>query len=297
MEDRKVSTPWVPPPGTRHVHEPTSLPFTPGEPFTADSPDPYPEFNFISQAITKRVIFKDGEDGADDHDYDSDEEPPEYLEDDEGSDTMTDLADVEITRFGSNEDLHSPAFTDPPTSPSDVQTFKSDSINKDIPLNEVWDASIINLLPIQPYGPGSKGRFNDQDLVKLRPLVADTVVDNPPPEPPVPPGLGGPCSTPPSPLKPTLVLHVEPRDFALPPLVPRRRSHQPSRYSMSDTTSSLSFTPQRTRHIVNGTGVLFKVKVWMSRLWPPKSRKIQQLKRLSVLGWCSPAVAFYYWTS
>ncbi|KAF8884739.1 kinase-like domain-containing protein [Gymnopilus junonius] len=246
---------WVPPSGLSS--------FTPGEPFSMDHPDPYPEFNFISQQVVDRFTVRHN--AEDHHDYFADEELLNYWQDDEMSDTITDLDDAEIVRFGSYEDLHGPTGIGPPSSPSDVQTLRSISVNEDTPLKEAWDISVVNEPSARPYGPGPKQWFIAQDLVSLRPFIAEIEVDDPATKPPAHPGLGVQRSTP-SLLKPAV-------DIPL-----------PLEQSMSCTTSSSSSPPQRTKHVINGRGVLFKVKVWMSRLWPPKSRKTDQLKRLSLLG-------------
>ncbi|KAF8877649.1 kinase-like domain-containing protein [Gymnopilus junonius] len=280
MEQRKVTPPWVPPSGVSHVHEPSSPPFTPGEPFSMDHPDPYPEFNFISQQVVDRLTVRHN--AEDHHDYFADEELLNYWQDDEMSDTITDLDDAEIVRFGSYEDLHGPTGIGPPSSPSDVQTLRSISVNEDTPLKEAWHISVVNEPSARPYGPGPKQWFIAQDLVSLRPFIAEIEVDDPATKPPAHPGLGVQRSTP-SLLKPAVDIPLG-HNIYLPPLIPCRRVYQPLEQSMSCTTSSSSSPPQRTKHVINGRGVLFKVKVWMSRLWPPKSRKTDQLKRLSLLG-------------
>ncbi|KDR66583.1 hypothetical protein GALMADRAFT_232442 [Galerina marginata CBS 339.88] len=267
MEERKISPPWIPEYEVCHVYEATAPVFTPGQPFLDPDTDPLPEFNFLSKEAARTVIFHDG--------YDSDE-------DSDLSDTVT---DVEIMQMGSYEDLvifdAPPALRNTQEDSHDTLTLGSDSLNEDVPLKEAWDITLVNQLPTKPHGPGPKRWLHAQDLLKLRPLkplVANINVV-------VPTSHSFAEELRSTPSKPAFDIVVEPHVSTAPrhqlqvepgvePIVEPNLNPNPRHDSI----------PQQSTHIVNGTGLLFKVKVWMSKLWTPKPKKPLRPERLSLLS-------------
>lgn len=253
MEERKIPPPWVPQSEVSHVYEPTTPNFEPGIPYAGENSDPYPEFNYISEEAAIRFAIHSEDE------YDSD-------------DSDVTVTDVEIMRIGSYEDFsfgREPSST--PTTPDrfahdlGVEVLKSDPVIDGASVEQGWDLTVISPPSMKPCGPGPKLWLQPQDLFKLSSIFA------PPAEPtisapPVAPLFS--LATPTVSVDFKLCLSTLPHCLALepPPVLPP------------------PLPPQQSTHVVNGTGTLFKLKVWLSQLWRPKPKQDPQLKRLSLLS-------------
>ena len=268
MEQRKVPPPWIPPRGVCHVHEPTSPSFTPGEPYTENTPDPYPEFNFVSQRLTEGYPFDDMDDGLYDH-----------VEQHSRPEPVT------------NAPAFGPSHTDDyfhnlisSSRPCSLSTLKSDLLGEGMP-----DKAAYQLLdPTVPQESPGIGHALEQPEDR-------SLSDNGVSGQRAPPGLGIWSQSSNLPLKLDLDRAFELHTIYLSdaPLRPRRRGGQRSMHSSATSSTDSSSNLQHSQRIVNGTGIRFKIKVWMARLWPQKPKKIQHLKRLSLLAWISSQY-FYF---
>ncbi|KAJ3517698.1 hypothetical protein NLJ89_g326 [Agrocybe chaxingu] len=257
MEARLVTPPWVPTGDIGHVYEPTaSSSFTPGEPYVSEADDPCPEFTFLSQ---QAKIWPQLDEDEYDSDYDSDD------------DTVTDEMGP-----GSKQAKIIPAWphfaqarlelSNTPNGSQDIRTLKSDSLDSNVSLKDSWQRSFVNPPSNQPCGDGRKRWLYAQDLLQLHtPYIASH--------------RSAMNSSPALATKPRQVTSQRPLSEinTRPRACTSRFEIDPSLLN-SPTDAS---RPQHVNHVVNGTGVLFKVKVWISKLKTPKPKKGFPLSRLS----------------
>lgn len=128
-------------------------------------------------------------------------------------------------------------------------------------LMATWDISIISPPATKPYGPGPKSWIHGLDLLKL---LSATHAH-------------------PHAVKFPHTLSPDMRNSTTRPIIvttPHLKS--PNNVTPSATTRC----PNHTTHVVNGVGLVFKVKVWLWKIWSskPKPRKEDSWKRFSVLS-------------
>ncbi|CAA7268655.1 unnamed protein product [Cyclocybe aegerita] len=261
MEARLVPPPWVPIGDIGHVYEPTaSSSFTPGEPYASEADDPCPEFTFLSEQAKVPPLLEDEDEY--DSDYDSD------------NDTVTDEMALEskqakIIPTWPHFARARLELSDTPNGSQDIRTLKSNSLDSNIFLKENWQRSFVNPPSNRPCGDGRKRWLYAQDLLQLHTphIASHRFAMNSSPA----------LSTKPHQVtsqRPLSEINTQPRGctsrFEIDPSLP----NPPTDVSR----------PQHVNHVVNGTGVLFKVKVWISKLKTPKPKKGFPLSRLSFPG-------------
>jgi hypothetical protein len=283
MEARKVPAPWVPTRDIYHVYEATSPVFTPGKPYTDDDYNPCPEFTFNCEDIHKGVIHDD--DASDTYDSDSDiDTDSETITSCITSDRDSDIVEiVRIARTRVSEVQRASAVFEVVGAESTIHdastvTIRADAIHEDTPLKEAWDTTLISTASTKPSSPGPKNWLTAQDLRKLHAMVSSagssTTATNV--ESSISPRSGETvCMTP---ATPTFDVDVNSR-FCTPP----RFTIRPPLVSPSPQLPPV-LVPQYTTQATDGAGFGFKMKIWISKLWPPKRKRGPRLKRLTILN-------------
>jgi len=280
MEARKIPAPWLPTHEICHVYEATCAGFTPGTPYADDDNDPCPEFTFHCNLIQNGVIHDNNDSDVYDSDLenDTDSETTSCVTSDHDSDIVE---IVRTTRSHISEVRHDSAIFEVVGIENDIHNataIRADSIYEDTPLKDAWDTTLISTIMTKPWSPGPKNWLTAQDLLKLHTMVSrgssTTAATNT--ENNLSPCSGeAVCVTP-----ATLSVDVDVNSRFCMPL---RFTMRPPPVSPSPQVPPV-LVPQYSTHPVDGIGFGFKMKTWISHLWPPKPKKGPRLKRLTLLN-------------
>ncbi|KAF8811639.1 kinase-like protein, partial [Phlegmacium glaucopus] len=125
-------------------------------------------------------------------------------------------------------------------------------------MTTTWDISIISPPATKPCGPGPKSWIHGLDLLKFRSATHPDAVDFPN----------------------TVALHAAQYSTTRPARSSDLISHD------FDPSSATTRCPNQTSHVVNGVGFMFKIKVWIWKIWSskPKLKINDKWKSLSVLS-------------
>ncbi|KAF8157212.1 kinase-like domain-containing protein [Crassisporium funariophilum] len=253
METRMVPPPWVPGNRINHVYEPTSATFTPGLPYSDAIEDPFPNFTFNSAQVQNRLLHPDEDESDSDDDSDAN-----TMHGDVGDDLEDQFADVPLNRSADDE-RNTDSLENQDDQDARTLSANSNAVHE-LDVKASWDRSIINPPATRPYGPGPKSWIHGPDLLNLRSSLP---------------------TTPSAPL--TLNISPHPLFRANPQASSTQRLDFKTRPCVaSDDPTISSSRPQTTTHVVNGVGVMFKLKVWVWKIWNPKPKKGPQMKRLSL---------------
>ncbi|KAF9479500.1 kinase-like protein [Pholiota conissans] len=298
LEARKLPAPWIPAYEVCHAYEQTSPTFVPGRQYSKDEEDPYPSFAYLSKQARRRIIYEDCDSSDDESDYGSDG-PLTPLLNGEGQNPETCFAKEDVVNESSvNADL---ALFSAPISGQDAsipqpecsvqidplatatlakhreedqisqtqngsassfESFQEGSILKD-----AWDTTLITPPPTAPYSPGPKGWLHTQDLLKICHKQAATITSS---------------ATSASSVQVMYVKFQPSQDSALDVSLDGRSSGFTHLAPCDSSDSWPSPAGQHLTRVVNGTGLLFKVKAWWaSKSWTPKHKRNLGTKRPS----------------
>lgn len=300
MESRKTPAPWIPEFEICHAYEQTSPTFVPGRPYSEDEEDPYPSFTYLSKRARRRIVYEECDSSDEsDSDYGSESRLTQIVDGIEDESQYIDTTFIEtLLNKRRTPDKHSVSADltlldapigerDPSTSQND-STLRVDSLDTDTPVQQMhehsisdsrntsvlpvksiqegsilqdsWDLTLISPPSMAPYSPGPKGWLYAHDLLRICPKQSATIASS---------------TTSASSVEIMYVTLKGSQDSALDGMSLDDRSSAFTHLAQCDTTDSWpSPVGRQATHVVNGTGLLFKVKAWwMSKAWTPKPKR------------------------
>ena len=256
MEERLVTPPWIPGSKIGHVYEDISPTFfSTGETYL-EGEDPFPDFSFYSKQQLPNVDMEEEECSSEAETVHATDE-----DDDDGShDSSCDVISRDEHRRAVFEDEISSSSSDDDGKDDDALSHNDDCDHFDLMTTTTWDISIISPPATKPHGLGPKSWIHGLDLVKFLssiPHAANAIsLDSRPSVPWPNPELS-------------------------PPIFP-------SSVTTTTTTTTATRCPRQKsiHHVVNGVGFMFKVKVWIWKIWNPKPKreKRDNWKRFTILS-------------